>query len=317
MFWTAIWFLVGLVLIIKGGDLFVDAASWMGDVTGIPKFVIGATVVSLATTMPELIVSALAVFQGKTDMGVGNAVGSVTCNLGLILGLSILVLPAVMKRSELAEKGLLMMVAGAALWWATRDGVIGALESLLLLVLLALFILLNLHSVKRSVSDVETKKGRKKTDRKDVVLHVLMFLFGAAGIVVGAQLLVDKGTDIARFLGLSEKVIGLTMIALGTSLPELVTTLTALAKKESSMSVGNIMGANLIDLTLILPLCSLLSGGLSVSVQTAALDLPILLLLMAVAVLPALWKGKFYRWQGGAMMGVFAYYLYLLLAHPM
>lgn len=317
MFWTAIWFLVGLVFIIKGGDLFVDAARWMGDVTGIPRFVIGATVVSLATTMPELIVSALAVFQGKTDMGVGNAVGSVTCNLGLILGLSVLVLPAVMKPSELAEKGLLMMAAGAALWWATRDGVLGAPESLLLLALLALFILLNLHSVKRSVSDRETKKGRKKTDRKDVFLHVSMFLIGAAGIVVGAQLLVDKGTDIARFLGLSEKVIGLTMIALGTSLPELVTTLTALAKKESSMSVGNIMGANLIDLTLILPLCSLLSGGLSVSAQTAALDLPVSLLLMALAVLPALWKGRFRRWQGGAMMGVFAVYLYLLLAHPM
>lgn len=317
MFWTTIWFLAGLFFIIKGGDLFVDAASWMGDVTGIPKFVIGATVVSLATTMPELIVSMLAVFQGKTDMGVGNAVGSVTCNLGLILGLSIAVLPAVMKRMELAEKGLLMIVAGAALWWATRDGMLNAPESLLLLALLAVFILLNLHSVKRSVSDAETKKSRRKTNRKDVLLHVLMFIAGATGIVVGAQLLVDKGTDIARFLGISEKVIGLTMIALGTSLPELVTTLTALAKKESSMSVGNIMGANLIDLTLILPLCSLFSGGLTVSAQTAALDLPISLLLMAIAVLPALWKGRFYRWQGVGIMGIFAYYLYLLLANPL
>ena len=111
MFLTAIWFLVGLVFIIKGGDFFVDAASWIGDVTGIPRFIIGATIVSLATTMPELLVSVLAVFQGKTDMGIGNAVGSVTCNLGVILGISVVVLPAVMKRLEVAEKGLLMMVS--------------------------------------------------------------------------------------------------------------------------------------------------------------------------------------------------------------
>ncbi|MFR6344599.1 MAG: calcium/sodium antiporter [Christensenellales bacterium] len=317
MFLTAIWFLVGLVFIIKGGDFFVDAASWIGDVTGIPRFIIGATIVSLATTMPELLVSVLVVFQGKTDMGIGNAVGSVTCNLGVILGISVVVLPAVMKRLEVAEKGLLMMVSAAALWWATRDGMVNALESILLLVLLGLFVTLNILSVRKTMTDEQSKQGRKKTDKKEASRYILMFFVGATGIVVGAQLLVDKGTEIARFLGVSEKVIGLTMIAMGTSLPELVTTLTALAKKESSMSVGNIFGANLIDLTLILPVCSLLSGGLPVSAQTAALDIPVSLLLMAVAVFPALCMGKFKRWQGVLMIGIFAVYLGVLIVKPM
>ena len=203
---TLLWFCVGVIFIVKGGDFFVDAASWLAETFGIPKLIVGATVVSFATTLPELLVSSFAAAEGKVDMAIGNAVG----------------------------------------------------------------------------------------------------------IVVGAQLLVDHGSELARIIGVPERIIGVTVIAIGTSLPELVTTLTAIAKGQSSLSVGNIIGANIIDLTLILPVCALISGGaLPVSRTVAMIDLPACLLVGFIALVPALVKKRFMRWQGFTLLGVYAVYLFI------
>ena len=141
-----------------------------------------------------------------------------------------------------------------------------------------------------------------------------MFAIGLAAIVVGSRLLIDYGSELALLLGVPSSIIGVTMVAIGTSLPELVTTLTAIAKKEASMSVGNIIGANVIDLTMILPVCSAVSGGtLTIGSQTTALDLPVCLALCCVAVVPPLLKGKFYRWQGVLMLAVYAAYVVILV----
>ena len=155
---------------------------------------------------------------------------------------------------------------------------------------------------------------RVKCSRCQAALRLGMFAAGLAGIIVGSQLLVDHGSRLALALGVPASVIGVTLVAVGTSLPELVTTLTAIVKKEASMSIGNIVGANVIDLTLILPVCAALSDGrLAIGRQTNVLDLPACLLAGAISMLPPLATGRFYRWQGFALLGGYAVYLMLLL----
>jgi len=314
LFVTIFLFALGIFLIVKGGDWFVDAASWIAETSGIPKFIIGATVVSFATTMPELIVSTLAAGQGKADMAVGNAVGSVTANLGLIMAISILFLPSVIKREQLAFKGLAMIGAASLLWALAGGGTFGAFPGLALIAVFIVFMAENVAVAKRSVSG--SAGTRAHPEKKDVLTNTAKFILGAAGIVVGAQLLVDNGSELALIIGVPEAIISVTMIAIGTSLPELVTTITAIVKKQSSLSVGNILGANIIDLTLILPVCAAITGGsLPISRQSAALDLPVCLFICVIAVLPALLTERFRRWQGASLLVCYGAYLFVLVKY--
>lgn len=304
-------FVLGLVLIIKGGDLFVDAASWIAEASGIPKFIIGATVVSFATTLPELLVSVIAAVNGKADMAVGNAVGSVTANMGLVMGISIVWLPAVLKRSTLAFKGTLMALSCALLLILTRGGSLRTMGAVLMLVIFLIFIFENVQDARLSVG-TERSAGHKY-EKKVVIKNVVKFVLGIVGIVVGARLLVNQGSELACRMGVSEAIISVTLVAIGTSLPELVTTITALVKKQASLSIGNIIGANIIDLTVILPICTLISGGsLSLSSQSMTLDMPVCLLICVFAVAPPLILGKFKRWQGAAMLCAYFAYMTVL-----
>ncbi|MDY3080445.1 MAG: calcium/sodium antiporter [Oscillospiraceae bacterium] len=307
---TVALFALGLLLIIKGGDWFVDAAVWIANATGIPKFIIGATVVSLATTLPELTVSVTGVIDGELDMAVGNAIGSVTANIGLIMGISLVCLPAVIKRSQFWPKAVLMVAASALLWLTCSGGELTLTEGLLLLVIFALFIYDNIRSAKQNISSEE----RESVDKKALPKMLLLFVLGIAAIVVGSQLLIDYGCKIAVLLGVPSAIIGVTMVAIGTSLPELVTTITAIAKKESSMSIGNIIGANVIDLTLILPICSMVAGGgLKIAEQSYALDMPVCLGVGLLAILPPLITGKLHRWQGVLLLLCYAAYVAVLV----
>lgn len=302
-------FALGIVLILKGGDYFVDAASWIAEISGIPKFIVGATVVSLATTLPEMIVSAMAAAQGSVDMAIGNAVGSVTANTGLIMGISIVCIPAIVKRKSFAFKGILMMVSCLSLLLLSLRGELTILGSLVLLVLFIIFIIENVKSAK---SEQITQKDMI-FGKKDIGINIIKFIGGAAGIVIGARLLVDNGSELARIFGISESVIGLTVIAIGTSLPELVTTCISIAKKQGSLGMGNILGANIIDVTLILPICTLISGGsLPISTQTFTLDLPVCFGVMGLFIVPTLIKEKLQRWQGVLMLLLYVGYIVLL-----
>lgn len=304
-------FLLGILLIVKGGDLFVDASTWIAVKSGIPKFIIGATIVSLATTLPELLTSAIATMDGKTGIAVGNAVGSVTANVGLIMGISVVCLPAVIQRNQIAFKGILMILACLLLYLLSSGGQLQAGPSMLLLVLFAVFIIENLYTAKKSM---QNEKNSGVLDSRNVVLmNIAKFVGGAAGIVIGAQLLVNNGSELARILGVPESIIGATLIAVGTSLPELVTTVTALVKRQASLSIGNILGANIIDLTMILPICSILAGGsLEISAQASLLDLPFCLAVCFLAVLPPLFAQRFFRLQGGALLAVYVVYIAIL-----
>ena len=314
---TILLFLLGLTLIVKGGDWFLDGAVWIAEATGVPRFIIGATIVSLATTLPELTVSVTGVLQGEVDLAVGNAVGSVTANLGLILGLSVVCLPSAVIRKQFNLKAVLMAVGAALLLFLCRGGIMPLVPSLALFVVFAVYLGSNLLDAKSSMAE-ERKTKRRTVSHRQMYMKLGLFVLGVSAIVAGSQLLIEYGSQLALLLGVPASIIGVTMVAVGTSLPELVTTLTAIAKKEASMSVGNIIGANVIDLTLILPVCSAFSTAsgrqLTIGSQTTLLDLPVCLGLCLLAVLPPLIRGRFYRWQGALMLAVYGTYMFVLFA---
>ena len=307
-------FAAGLLCIIKGGDLFVDAASWIAEASGIPKFIIGATVVSFATTMPEMLVSVFAALQGNADIAVGNAVGSVTANVGLIMCVALICMECAMTRKQFGVKACLLLAAILALFGFTRDGQLSVLESVLILIIVVGFLVESLIAARQEQgSELPAQEERPKIDKKTVLLNIGKFLLGAAGIVLGAQLLIDNGSALARMLGVPDAVIAATMIAIGTSLPELVTTLTAIKKKQASLSVGNIIGANIMDLTLIMPLCAIIQGKpMTVERQGMLLDIPACLIICAAALIPALVQGKFKRWIGYLIGGLYIAYLIIM-----
>ena len=249
-------FIAGLFLTIKGGDWFVDSASWFAEATGIPKFVVGATIVSFATTLPELLVSVRAAMNGSTQLAIGNAIGSVTANTTLIMGVSLIAMVGVVNRKDFALKGGLLLAAIIGLTVLSVRNYLPVWSAYILWAILLAFILRNLIKEKKSAVDDTVDTHNKQ----EIPVKVILFLLGTASIVFGAEFLVSSGKTIASGIGISETIIGFTVIALGTSLPEFVTTLTAIRKKESSLSVGNVIGANIIDTTLILPLCAVING---------------------------------------------------------
>ena len=205
----------------------------------------------------------MAAFDGKVDMAIGNAVGSVTANLALIMGIALVCLPSAIRRRDYLLKAVLMLGASLYLVLASSGGSLSFQSGIALLVIFVIAMWDNIRSALRSMREEQTAASRGGHPRPmghEVRRNLLKFLLGRAGIVIGAQLLVDHGGNLARLIGVPERIIGVTLIAVGTSLPELVTTLTAIAKKQASCPAGNIIGANIIDLTLILPICSLISG---------------------------------------------------------
>ena len=308
-------FALGVLLIVKGGDWFVDAATWMAAASGLPQFLIGATVVSMATTLPEVIVSTMAAAEGSTDMAIGNAIGSVTANTGLIMAISLVFMPIAIRQSQFAVKGILMVLSTLVLWLLCRDGVLRLPESLLVLALFALFIAENIRSAKElSAEEPAEASAAVDKSRKALFKNLALFILGAVCLVVGSNLLVDNGTILAQLLGVSERVIAVTMVAIGTSLPELVTAITSIVKKQSSMSVGNILGANIIDITVILPLCAFISGGdLAIAAQsvhqTVYLDMPVCVLVTAIAVIPTIFRKRFAKWQGIVLLALYIAYV--------
>lgn len=308
-------FVVGIVFIVKGGDYFVDAASWIAEVSGIPKLIIGATIVSLATTLPEMLVSVMAAAQGKVDMAIGNAVGSVTANIGLIMAISVLCMPGRASRSDYLRKSVLMLLAAALVVVSGLQGQMGMVIAAAMIIIFAVFMGENVIQAKRSVTtrtDSTREMDRPRPERKEIIVNIIKFAVGTVGIIWGADLLVDNGSELARFIGISERIIGVTVIAVGTSLPELITTVTAIIKKESSLSVGNILGANIIDLTLILPISALVSGkALPIASASAMLDLPACLLVGGVAIIPTIFTQKFTRVQGVLLLVIYIGYMVL------
>ena len=307
-----LFFAVGLVLIIKGGDFFVDAAVWFAEVSGIPHFIIGATIVGFATSLPEVIVSIIAAAGGDVEMATGNAVGSVTANTGLILGVSLLFMPVAIKLREYLPQILLLVGSIALIWLFGFSGEITIIAAIVLVALFAVFVYTNVKNAKTHITNSadETSQAKEDVTKAVVVKKILFFVLGCAGIIGGSELLVNYGSAIAASLGVPSRIISISAVAIGTSLPELVTTVSAISKKQASLSVGNILGSNIIDLTFILPPCLLAyGGGLPVSRGTMYVDLPALFLLSAVCFVPTFFTKKFARWQGVALLVLYVGYI--------
>lgn len=300
-------FFIGLIFICKGGDWFVDASASLAGILGIPKYIIGATIVSFATTMPEMIVSVSAALKGSSAMAIGNAVGSVSANTGIILGISMICLPVVIQKSEYLIKNLIYIGCLVVLFLSFQDDVFSPRDSVLLIMAGMLFLIMNVKNAvykgkERNNTDIDRKLAVKKTG---------LFILGAVTIVAGSQLLVDSACEIARQFHISENIIAVTILAMGTSLPEFVTTITAILKKESSLSVGNIVGANVIDTAFILPACTIITGqNLPVSRSMKYIDMPVCLVLAGTALLPMLFRGKIKRLDG--IITLFIYIIYFL-----
>ncbi|MBO4360448.1 MAG: calcium/sodium antiporter [Eubacteriaceae bacterium] len=305
-------FILGLVLVIKGGSWFVDAATWLAGATGIPKFIIGATIVSFATTLPEVLVSAIASYQGHPDMAMGNAVGSVNCNTALIMALSIIFMGGKVKLRQFAPSGLIFLCATVLLYLFGADLSIVAWESAILMILCALSIT---DSIMTGRDPSEKKKKKKKKIQKDALtINIVKFAAGAVCMVVGARLLVDNGEKLAVILRVPDIIVSITLISVGTSLPELVTTITAIVKKQSDISIGNIIGANIMDLCVVVPLSSFIGQAHSSMVMTIdpsylAMHIPVTIWLAFVAVIPTIIMKRFTKWQGILLLLSYVGYL--------
>lgn len=315
-------FVLGLLIIIKGGDMFVDAAIWLAKVTGVPNVFIGSTIVSVATTLPELFVSSIATYQEHYDVAVGNVIGSIVCNVGLILGLTALLAPIDIKGANFKTKGFFMLFCSFFTLFLLRDTIITSSEGIILLGLFVAYIVINVYefkkSGKRQVNSVEYK-----VTMPTIVKNVLKFTVGAILITVGAKLLVDNGVALANIIGVPEQLVSLTLIALGTSLPELTTAITSIVKKEAGISIGNILGANILNMVLVLGVSAQIAiQGIIVSFQNIMigtniynipqalyLDFPLAILLMMILVGGGIVFNKINRIVGFSLLSLYVIYL--------
>ncbi len=303
-------FAAGLLLLIKGGDWFVDGASALARRFHLPELLIGATVVSIGTTLPEVMVSTMSALSGHGEIAYGNAIGSVICNAALIAAITIAVRPGKVDPKTLKTPVAFFFAAAAI--YCIAAYVFGKFTRFMGFIMLAMFVaymVVNVLQMKNTPSEKQEETEEEMSLAKTLVLLVL----GAVLIALGANLLVDNGTLIAQALGVPESVIALTFVALGTSLPELVTAITSLVKGHSDLSLGNVVGANVFNLVLVsgvsvtlapftIPQSSTLLGINS----SLILDLPVMLAVMLILTVPALIKGKLNRVQGVLLLAVYA-----------
>ena len=303
-------FIVGLLFLIKGGDWFVDGASALARRFHLPELLIGATVVSIGTTLPEVMVSTMSALSGHGEIAYGNAIGSVICNAALIAAITIAVRPGKVDPKTL-KIPVLFFFAAAAIYCVAAYG-FGEFTRPMGFIMLAMFVAYmaaNIHQMKNAPAE----EHEEEEETMPLPRMLMLLVLGAVLIAMGANLLVDNGTLIAQALGVPESVIALTFVALGTSLPELVTAITSLIKGHSDLSLGNVVGANVFNLVLV--------SGVSVALapftvpqsatifgmnSSLVLEIPVMIAVMVLLTAPALVKGKLSRVQGVALLVIYA-----------
>lgn len=306
-------FILGLILLIKGGDWFVDGATGIAHRFHVPELLIGATVVSIGTTLPEVMVSATSALSGHGEIAYGNAIGSVICNTALIAALTIAIRPSKVEPKSLRTPVLFFFLA-AALYMITAytSGHFGRIIGITMLLIFIIYMIYTVLQMRNTTQPVTTSTEPTEPEGS-IIKDIALLIVGAVLIAIGADLLVDNGTLIAQALGVPESVIALTFVALGTSLPELVTAITSLAKGHGALSLGNIIGANLFNLVLVSGVSVTLApfdipqnatiAGINASL---VLDLPVMLAVMLLLTIPALIRGRLTRAQGVILLLIYA-----------
>ena len=299
-------FILGLVLICLGGDKLVDAAVVIAEKLGIPQIVVGATIVSLGTTLPEILVSTTAIFNGSAAISAGNAFGSIICNTALIAGLTQTIAPAksVNTGSVTWRAAFFFAVIAVVEAIAFATHMAGHLTGIGLLAAFAVYAYLN---VKRSSSEKEEEEEGEKAEEGGMPRQIITLAVCAVLLYFGAKLLVDNGILIAEAAGVPERVIAVTFIALGTSLPELVTSMVSIIKGFGSVGLGNIIGANILNLLLVIGIPAAFST-IPLESGTIMTDIPLAALVMAVLILPMLIRKKSSRVQGVLLLCIYAGY---------
>ncbi len=314
MFIKTILFLIGFVLITKGADIFINCTVDIGKKTKISEIILGATIVSFATTLPELTVSLFASLDGHTTMSLGNAVGSIICNTGLVLGLVAFISPFSVDKKMFFSKSVLLLICVILLLLLGIDKSITQTDSIVLLAMLAIYMYSNYRSVveKGSKSRVNnTSKVKGNNNLGEWIRIALLFALGLIMMILGSRLLVDNGVIIAEWIGVPQGVISLTVIALGTSLPELVSSLTAIKKNHHAISVGNILGANILNIVSVIGISSI-PNDIPILSQNMSIDFPFMIVLLLILILPTIKKNKLYRFQGFIMLIVYLIYIGVL-----
>ena len=315
----------GFLLLIKGGDWFVDAATGIAKRFKLPELLIGATVVSIGTTLPEVMTSAMGAIAGSGAIAYGNAIGSIICNTSLIAALTIAIKPG-----KADKKALVFPVCAffaVAAFYAINAYVFEEFQlwtGIVLLCLFVVYMVVNVINMKKNPSSDEEEDEAldcelpEKSSKLGLIKDIVVLIGSALVIALGADLLVDSATTIAKALNVPETIISLTIVALGTSLPELVTAITALTKGHGALSLGNIIGANIFNLVLV--------SGAAITINpfdvpadatflgmnaSFVFDIPLMIGVMALLTIPTLLRGKLSRWQGISLLALYGAYCVL------
>ena len=311
-------FAVGVVLLIKGGDWFVDSAVGIAKRFRVPEIIIGATVVSIGTTLPEVMVSVTAAVNQNGAIAYGNAIGSIICNTSLIAALTIAIRPAPVDRKAVVTPVLFFFVSAAIYMVAAY--LFGRFDRWLGIVMLLVFAVYMTMTVRKGFQNPTGDHGEEQQDAPEgsLLKDIVVLVISAALIAVGADMLEGSSVALATMAGIPTEVVGVTVVALCTSLPELVTAVTALAKGHGALSLGNIIGANIFNLVLVSGVAVTISpfavpeGSKLFGYNTSQLiEIPLMVGVMALMTLPAVFKGKLRRWQGIALLGIYAAFVVL------
>lgn len=310
-------FAVGVLLLIKGGDWFVDSAVGVAKRFRVPEIIIGATVVSIGTTLPEVMVSVTAAVNNNGAIAYGNAIGSIICNTALIAALTIAIRPAPVERKTLVTP-VLFFFASAAIYLVAAY-IFGRFDRWLGVVMLVVFGIYMTTTIRKGFRNPVQEKAEEEESSGGSLLKDLIVLVISAGLIaVGADMLEGSSVSLATMAGIPTEVVGVTVVALCTSLPELVTAVTALAKGHGALSLGNIIGANIFNLVLVSGAAVTLSpfvvpeGSKLFGFNTSQLvEIPLMVGVMALMTLPTLAKGKLRRWQGVTLLAVYAAFVTL------
>ena len=299
---VVVYLLLGIVFLLVGGDLLVKSSAALASKLNVSPFLIGITVVSFGTSAPELLVSLNAALQGSTGRAMGNVIGSNIANIALVLGLTILIRPINLESKRYLFSWLIMLVSSVMFYGFSVDGVIDPIDGLFFISGLILFISLSIRYRDSSIDEEEIE------ERLNTRLIPLYFILGAAGLYFGSEFLVANSVIIAKHFGLSEFVIGITIVALGTSLPELVTSVIAILKGQSSISIGNLIGSNIFNVFAVLGITSLVRP-LDADTSLLISDLPIMLGVTLLLGLFLFISRKLRRIEGVLLISIYLIYL--------
>tara|TARA_Y100000589_G_scaffold282874_1_gene280595 strand:+ start:62 stop:1150 length:1089 start_codon:yes stop_codon:yes gene_type:complete len=305
--------LIGIILLFTGGEFFIQGAVALSLILGIPQIVIGLTVVALGTSSPELLVSLNSVFKGSDELAVSNVIGSNIFNILVVLGISSLIKPLKVKSRIVRRDVPLLIAISCAVWAMSSTGLLTWQAGIFLLLCLILNTLWEINTIKEKDEDIKTAEPEINDSllNKNLINIFCKLIFGILLLAFGSNILVNGSIFLATYMGINETVIGLTIVATGTSLPELVTSIVAALKGRTDLAIGNVIGSNLLNQLLILGSCTLVSGlkGLTINSSLIKIDLPIMVL-TTFACMPIFWtQGKISRIEGFILINIYTFYI--------